>query len=131
MIHSAVVDPTCVGQVNCGGTVTVNDFTIIIPKNLVFQFPAAWVPFAEVAAGNFLGLEVVVSTHLSHCRFTMLILKQIDGDRVPSAGGAPPRHIAGMVSISEFMLEQGQGHIATVNADNSITVYFIPDILYV
>lgn len=46
---------------NTGGKISVNGVSIQIPKNLQFQFPAAFVGLREIAAGNkFLGSEVVV-----------------------------------------------------------------------
>jgi len=33
----------------------------VVPKNLQFQFPAAWVGVKEMAAGQFTGNEVTVS----------------------------------------------------------------------
>lgn len=46
---------------NTGGTIEVNGVKIQVPKNLQFQFPAAWVGMKEIAAGGFTGNEVVVS----------------------------------------------------------------------
>jgi hypothetical protein len=48
-------------EYNTGGKISVNGVSIVIPKNLQFQFPAAWVGLKEIAAGQFTGNEVVVS----------------------------------------------------------------------
>ena len=48
-------------EYNTGGKISVNGVSIVIPKNLQFQFPAAWVGMKEIAAGQFTGNEVVVS----------------------------------------------------------------------
>ncbi|KAK1761334.1 hypothetical protein QBC47DRAFT_428722 [Echria macrotheca] len=47
---------------NIGGTITVNGFTITVPRNLLVQFPAAWVPWAEFVAhkDKFVGFETLV-----------------------------------------------------------------------
>ncbi|KAK2007729.1 hypothetical protein LZ32DRAFT_666505 [Colletotrichum eremochloae] len=47
---------------NTGGTIVVNGFTMNVPKNLLVQFPAAWVPWKEFVAnkGNFAGYETLV-----------------------------------------------------------------------
>ncbi|KAK2043508.1 hypothetical protein LZ31DRAFT_524378 [Colletotrichum somersetense] len=47
---------------NTGGTISVNGFTMNVPKNLLVQFPAAWVPWKEFVAnkGNFAGYETLV-----------------------------------------------------------------------
>lgn len=61
---SVIADSTAY---NTGGKITVNGVIVTIPKNLQFQFPAAFIPFKEVVAGNFLGNEVSVSqsTHIT------------------------------------------------------------------
>lgn len=47
---------------NSGGSITVNGFSIQIPKNLQVQFPAAWVPWKDFSAGkqSMLGYEINV-----------------------------------------------------------------------
>lgn len=35
---------------NAGGTISVNGFTIQVPKNMLVQFPAAWVPWKDFVA---------------------------------------------------------------------------------
>jgi hypothetical protein len=47
-------------EYNTGGKISVNGVSIVIPKNLQFQFPAAWVGLKEIAAGQFTGNEVTV-----------------------------------------------------------------------
>lgn len=55
---SATADGT---EYNTGGKITVDGLTVSIPKNLQFQFPAAWVPFKDIAAGGYTGNEVSVN----------------------------------------------------------------------
>lgn len=50
-------------EYNTGGKISVNGVNIVVPKNLQFQFPAAWVGVKEMAEGKFLGNEVTVSIH--------------------------------------------------------------------
>lgn len=47
---------------NSGGVIVVNGFTMNVPKNVLVQFPSAWVPFKDFAAskGNFIGFETFV-----------------------------------------------------------------------
>lgn len=47
---------------NSGGSITVNGFTMNVPKNLLVQFPAAWVPWRDFVASKseFLGYETLV-----------------------------------------------------------------------
>lgn len=54
---------------NTGGTITVNGFNMIVPKNLQIQFPAAWVPWKDFVASkaDFAGFETLVWIPLSTC----------------------------------------------------------------
>ncbi|KAH8788249.1 hypothetical protein F5883DRAFT_657886 [Diaporthe sp. PMI_573] len=47
---------------NSGGSIIVNGFTMNVPKNLLVQFPAAWVPWRDFIASKseFLGFETLV-----------------------------------------------------------------------
>lgn len=47
---------------NSGGSVVVNGFTMSVPRNVLVQFPAAWVPFPEFVARkqDFIGFETLV-----------------------------------------------------------------------
>lgn len=47
---------------NSGGSITVNGFNIQVPKNMLVQFPAAWVPWRDFVAdkSSLLGYEVNV-----------------------------------------------------------------------
>ena len=51
---------------NTGGKISVNGVDIVVPKNLQFQFPAAWVGVREMAGSEFIGNEVTVSTLRAH-----------------------------------------------------------------
>jgi hypothetical protein len=52
-------------EYNTAGRIQVNGVDIVVPKNLQFQFPAAWVGVKELAAdkGKYTGNEVTVSIH--------------------------------------------------------------------
>jgi hypothetical protein len=52
-------------EYNTAGRIQVNGVDIVVPKNLQFQFPAAWVGIKEMAAdkGKYTGNEVTVSIH--------------------------------------------------------------------
>ena len=70
LLHAAVIPFTLDGALdsakadsgdfNTGGEISVNGVNVKIPKNLQFQFPAAWVGFKKIAAGGFTGSEVLV-----------------------------------------------------------------------
>jgi hypothetical protein len=59
-------------EYNTGGKISVNGVSVVIPKNLQFQFPAAWVGLKDIAAGQFTGNEVVVSQPYPSARFVLL-----------------------------------------------------------
>lgn len=73
LIHAQVIPFTFDGaldsatadsdEYNTGGKISVNGVSIVVPKNLQFQFPAAWVGMKEIAAniGSLGGHEVTVS----------------------------------------------------------------------
>lgn len=50
---------------NSGGSIQVNGFDMAVPKNLLVQFPAAWVPWKDFVASkdDFLGFETLVGWH--------------------------------------------------------------------
>ncbi|KAF2218962.1 hypothetical protein BDZ85DRAFT_276587 [Elsinoe ampelina] len=106
--HAAVVPFTVQGALdsasadstafNSGGRISVNGLSIVIPQNLQFQFPAAWVPFKNVAGGGFTGMEVAVV-----------------GNYVDDVA------IAGQVQISQF-LGGSAGTIASLAFDGKITL---------
>ncbi|KAM6511243.1 Hypothetical protein NCS54_01388500 [Fusarium falciforme] len=47
---------------NTGGTIKVNGFDMVVPKNVLVQFPAAWVPWKDFVASkaDFAGFETLV-----------------------------------------------------------------------
>lgn len=47
---------------NSGGTIVVNGHNMTVPKNVLVQFPSAWVPFKDFAANkeDFIGFEAFV-----------------------------------------------------------------------
>lgn len=58
--------PNSGDAINRGGTVTISGFTVKIPDNLLVEFPALFVPFAEFCAGQKAGPnEVTVSSQTS------------------------------------------------------------------
>ncbi|KAF4556671.1 Hypothetical protein D9617_1g085500 [Elsinoe fawcettii] len=95
-LDSASADSTAY---NTGGRISVNGLSIVVPQNLQFQFPAAWVPFKNVAGGGFNGMEVAVV-----------------GNYVDDVA------IAGQVQISQFLLGGSVGTIASLAFDGKITL---------
>lgn len=48
---------------NTGGSISLNGFDVQVPKNMLVQFPAAWVPWKDFVADKeaMMGYEVNVS----------------------------------------------------------------------
>lgn len=64
ILDGALVDATATDDsYNTGGTISLNGWTVEVPKNMLVTFPAAFVPWKEFVAGKdaFLGFEVNVS----------------------------------------------------------------------
>ncbi|KAK4161149.1 hypothetical protein QBC43DRAFT_303198 [Cladorrhinum sp. PSN259] len=108
-VQGSFEDATITGTTyNTGGTVKVNGFTMNVPKNLMVQFPAAWVPFKEFVESkdDFLGFE------------TQVIGNRLDG--VP--------HVA-QILIYEFFEGESMGWIQSINyTDGSMKIQDGPTI---
>jgi hypothetical protein len=64
LLDGALVDVTATDDsYNTGGTISVNGWTVIVPKNMLVTFPAAFVPWKDFVAGkaSVIGFEVNVS----------------------------------------------------------------------
>ncbi|KAF2789776.1 hypothetical protein K505DRAFT_312547 [Melanomma pulvis-pyrius CBS 109.77] len=62
-IQGGLEDATAVDETyNTGGSISINGFTMTVPKNMLVQFPAAWVPWKDFVAdkASMLGYEVNV-----------------------------------------------------------------------
>ena len=65
-IQGGLEDASAVNEAyNTGGTISINGFTILVPENMLVQFPAAWVPWREFVndKGSMLGYEINVRKH--------------------------------------------------------------------
>jgi hypothetical protein len=105
-LDTCTVDVT--SEYNSGGFVTVNGWNIKVPKNLIAQFPAAWVPFPEMCAGGVAGkgYEVLVAGNV------------VNGQA-----------IAAQIQIAQFLVEFNEGYIESVNiADGSMKLVSGPTI---
>ncbi len=63
LLDGALIDATATDDsYNTGGTITVNGWTVTVPKNLIVAFPAAFVPWREFVANKsaVIGFEVNV-----------------------------------------------------------------------
>ncbi|KAL8408451.1 hypothetical protein RB594_007043 [Gaeumannomyces avenae] len=86
---------------NTGGSISVLGFNVVVPKNLQVTFPATFIPWKDFVAdqGKFAGYEVTVDGNLVN--------------NVP---------IAGMISVSQFSVQGGQGVIDKINVDGTMSL---------
>ncbi|KAB2581281.1 hypothetical protein BFW01_g10731 [Lasiodiplodia theobromae] len=93
---------------NSGGSISVNGYAVTVPKNMIVQFPAAWIPWKDVATDDKLnGYEVSVTGNVVN-------------------GVA----IAGQIQISQTLLNAGTGVIEKVNiGSNSFKVVGGPTVV--
>ncbi|KAK4148880.1 hypothetical protein C8A00DRAFT_38530 [Chaetomidium leptoderma] len=102
LLNGALVDATATDDsYNTGGTISVNGWTVIVPKNMLVTFPAAFVPWKDFVAGkaSVIGFEVNVAGNI------------VNGQA-----------LAAQIIISEFAMELNQGHIDEINFDGSMKI---------
>ncbi|KAH6718603.1 hypothetical protein BKA61DRAFT_652342 [Leptodontidium sp. MPI-SDFR-AT-0119] len=95
-------------QFNSGGFVQVNGFNILIPDNMLVEFPAAQVPFKDFVAGNRAGTpanEVLINGN------------DVNGIIV-----------AGQMQIAQALGQVSQGTVESVAFDGSIKIVNGPTI---
>ncbi|HEY2860936.1 MAG TPA: hypothetical protein VGJ21_21175, partial [Terracidiphilus sp.] len=116
LIQNATLDTTCTAHPYCGGTMTVNGTTIVIPQNTIFQFPASgmtWedmftnAPDAYVAVGQS-GLAMS-DTPKPLTTYEV----NVAGNRVITASS--DQYIAGLVYVSQNLANGNQGFINFIN----------------
>ncbi|CAN9289749.1 unnamed protein product [Alternaria alternata] len=87
-------------EYNAGGSISVNNFAIEVPKNLIVQFPVVWAPFRELCDAGAFGFETTVVGNI------------VDG-----------KVIAGQISVAQrFGLEGSQGYISKINDDGTLQI---------
>ncbi|KAK1757943.1 hypothetical protein QBC47DRAFT_357845 [Echria macrotheca] len=102
ILDGALVDATATDDsYNTGGTISVNGWTVNVPKNMLVSFPAAFVPWKEFVANKsaVLGFEVNVAGNI------------VDGNP-----------LAAQVIVTEFVMETNQGYIEQINFDGSMKI---------
>ncbi|KAJ8106874.1 hypothetical protein OPT61_g9255 [Boeremia exigua] len=83
-------------EYNAGGTISVNEFQITVPKNLIVQFPVVYAPFPKLCEAGAGGYETTVTGNIIN--------------------GQP---VAGQVQVAaRFGLEGSQGYIESL--DNGV-----------
>ncbi|CAG5181042.1 uncharacterized protein ALTATR162_LOCUS9564 [Alternaria atra] len=87
-------------EYNAGGSITVNNFNIEVPQNLIVQLPVVFAPFRELCNAGALGFETTVVGNI------------VNG-----------KVIAGQVSVAQrFGLEGSQGYISAINEDGTLQI---------
>ncbi|OBT62154.1 hypothetical protein VE03_08323 [Pseudogymnoascus sp. 23342-1-I1] len=93
-------------EVNSGGSVSVSGYNIRIPDNLLVDFPATQVPFAEFAASDRAGPNEVS------------IIGNVVGETI----------IAGQMAVSQLSLQASNGIIESLSFDGAIKLLHGPTI---
>lgn len=116
-IQAATLDPTCGAADNlCGGSITVNDIKITVPRNTILQMPAAALTWKEVftlprqttrAGVSGLALQDVITTAGGSPNNTYEV--HVQGNRIRTATG--DEHIAGLLFLGQSSLQTNQGYI--------------------
>jgi hypothetical protein len=95
-----------------GGTLTVNGQVVVVPRNLIVTFPAAFLTWEQVfqfAPPPYGPAQTGLAVADSPAPFVPYEVHVI-GNRVAVPGGTD-QYIAGMISIAQQSLNSGQGYI--------------------
>lgn len=85
---------------NAGGSISVNNFNIQVPQNLIVSLPVVWTPFRDLCSAGAIGFETSVVGNI--------------------VNGVV---IAGQVQVSQrFAVEGSQGYISAINTDGSLSI---------
>jgi hypothetical protein len=111
-IQSATLDPSCAASDPlCGGTVTVNGVTIIVPRNMILQMPAfaiSWADMFRSAPAPYGPTQSGLALSDSPKPFATYEIS-VQGNRVIDATGDQYR--AALITLSQQSLNAGQGYI--------------------
>ena len=117
-IEEATLDPSCVADPHCGGTIKVNGHVVVVPKEIVVMFPANALTWQEMfaqapppyglgaAGGPWSGMAAAdVPAPLTDYE------AHVVGNRVMGGPFAPDVYIAALVFVSQNSLSSGVGFI--------------------
>jgi len=121
-LQKATLDPTCAGAVNCGGTITVQGQTIIVPKETMVLYPANVSTWQEMfsnapAPYGVAGVQATGEIGESGLALNDLPLPlanyeaHVVGNRVLGGASGADLSIAGLVYITSHSLNMGSGYI--------------------
>jgi hypothetical protein len=121
-LQAATLDPTCTASPHCGGTITVNGLTIIVPKEMVVIFPANQLTWQEVfsQAPTPYGLAAPggPSTGLAQSDLPAPMTDyevEVIGNRVRGGPAGADVEIAALINISQVGLNSGSGFVNFIN----------------
>jgi hypothetical protein len=118
-IQDATLDSTCSANAHCGGTITVNGHTVIVPKETIVILPANALTWQEIFAQapapyGFLTNPISSGLAMSDSPAPLTTYEaQVVGNRVITGGN--DRYIAGLIYISQQGLNIGSGFINWIN----------------
>jgi hypothetical protein len=115
-IQAATLDPTCAADVLCGGTITVNDQVVLVPKNTILQMPALALTWQQVFANAPAQYKALGQSGLALSDGAPLAVPpvpgplgtyevHVQGNRVGNT------YIAGLLFLSQSSLQSSQGFI--------------------
>jgi hypothetical protein len=99
----------------CGGTVTINNITVRIPRNMILQMPAfaiSWADLFRSAPAPYGPTQTGLAINDTPKPFTTYEIN-VQGNRVVGAAG--DQYIAGLVLISQQSLNATQGIINAID----------------
>jgi hypothetical protein len=114
-IQEAILDPSCVADAHCGGTVKVNGHVVVVPKETIVILPANALTWQELfvqapAPYGMLTNPPSSGMALADVPLPMTTYEaQVVGNRVITGG--QDRYIAGLIYISQHALNSGSGFI--------------------
>ncbi|OLD92862.1 MAG: hypothetical protein AUG84_00280 [Chloroflexi bacterium 13_1_20CM_4_66_7] len=122
-IQKATLDPTCAADAHCGGTITIQGHTVVVPKETIVLYPAnnsTWQEMFALAPLPYGSLGSAVQADGSAGPTSGLALNDLPlplanyeghvvGNRV--LGPAGDLYIAGLVYVSSSSLNTGAGFI--------------------
>src|SRR4051812_1289294 len=121
-LQKATLDPTCATNAHCGGTITVQGQTIIVPKETIVLYPAnnsTWQEMFSLAPAPYGLAALQASGEVGASGLALNDLPvplanyeaHVVGNRVLGGASGADMSIAGLVYITSHSLNMGAGYI--------------------
>jgi hypothetical protein len=121
-LQKATLDPTCAANSHCGGTITVQGQTIIVPKETIVLYPAnnsTWQEMFSLAPAPYGIAGVQASGEVGASGLALNDLPvplanyeaHVVGNRVLGGAAGADVSVAGLVYITSHSLNMGAGYI--------------------